>query len=84
VRNPEHLDMGSVLRSLVAMTATAFLIFCILAQDAHAQGMGGGRRRQQDTQNTKQDKPDKADEKAYQDALKRIPEKKVDPWGTMR
>ena len=29
-------------------------------------------------------KANKADEKAYKDALKSIPEKKVDPWGNMR
>jgi hypothetical protein len=80
--------MRSPLRSLLAMTAIAFISFCILAEDAHAQGvggMGGGRgKRQAETQNSTQDKPTKADEKAYRDALKRIPEKKVDPWGSMR
>jgi hypothetical protein len=81
--------MRNLLRSLLAMTAIAFLSFSILAQNAHAQGMGGmgggrGKQRQPDTQSSTKDKPAKADEKAYQNALKSIPEKKVDPWGSMR
>jgi hypothetical protein len=73
------------MRVLMTMAATALFALCLLAEDAHAQMGGGGRgKRQADTQNSKQDKPTKADEKAYQDALKRIPEKKADPWGNMR
>ena len=75
------------MRGLLAMTAIAFLAFSILAQTVHAQGMGmgGGRgKRQAQTQDSKQDKPAKADERAYRDALKSIPEKKVDPWGNLR
>jgi hypothetical protein len=75
------------MRSLLAMTTIAFLAFSILAQAVHAQGMGmgGGRgKRQAQTQDSKHDKPAKADERAYRDALKSIPEKKVDPWGNMR
>jgi hypothetical protein len=79
----EHLDM----RILMAVV-TALLALSVLAEDVHAQGMGsmgGGRgQRQADPPPNSKDKPAKADEKAYQDALKRIPEKKTDPWGSMR
>ena len=66
-----------VLAAIVALLA-------ILALPAQAQ-MGGGKRGQRNTDVTnKEDKKKaKADEKAYQDALKRIPDpkEKYDPWG---
>jgi len=69
--------------------ATAKLIFTIatlalLTQNCHAQagggGSGGGRKQHQQ----KTDKPTaqtpKADEKAYNAALKSLPNKPFDPW----
>ena len=50
-------------------------------------GSGKGKRhQQQDTQKPEDKAKKKADEKAYQDALKKIPvsNKKSDPWRTMR
>jgi hypothetical protein len=59
-------------------------LLAVLALPAHAQ-MGGGKRGQRNNDNTNQadHKKAKADEKAYQDALKRIrdPKEKYDPWG---
>jgi hypothetical protein len=66
----------------------AALAVALMATGAQAQGggMGGGGRHQQ---RQKTDKPasttSKADEKAYNAALKLIPDKKApDPWGNMR
>ena len=82
--------MRAFMRRLTALAATVFIaavITCsVSAQTAQAQGMGGmgGRgHRQADTAKT-DTKATKADDKAYKDALKRIPDKKVDPWGAMR
>ena len=61
-------------------------LLAVLVLPAHAQ-MGGGKRGQRSNEDTKQaadrQKKAKADEKAYQDALKRIPDpkEKYDPWG---
>jgi hypothetical protein len=73
------------MRALIAFATVALLALSAFT-DANAQGMGMGQgrgRRQADTQKSN-DKTTKADEQAYKDALKRIPEKKTDPWGSMR
>jgi hypothetical protein len=68
--------------------ATAFaVLLMITSAQAQGGGMGGGGGRHQKQQKT--DKPastkSKADEKAYDAALKLIPDKKpADPWGNMR
>ena len=67
-----------VLAVIVALEA-------LLLMPAEAQ-MGGGKRGQRNTDDTNQadkQKKAKADEKAYRDALKRIPDpkEKYDPWG---
>jgi len=66
------------------LTVTAVLL-ALLAWPAQAQMGGGGRRHGGDDAKTDQKKP-KVDEKAYKDALKRIPEpkEKYDPWGMAR
>ena len=60
-------------------------LIAVLVLPAQAQ-MGGGKRGQRNTDDTNQaekKKKAKADEKAYQDALRRIPDpkEKYDPWG---
>jgi len=77
------------MRLLTPAAAIAFIVLCLPLQNAQAQGMGGmggmgGRGKHQGDAPPKDDKAPKADDKAYKDALKRIPEKKVDPWGAMR
>lgn len=81
--------MRAVVRLLTVLAATAFsaavIAFSVPSQTAQAQmgGMGGRGHRQPDASKT-DTKPTKADDKAYKDALKRIPDKKVDPWDAMR
>jgi len=59
----------------------------LLSLAANAQ-MGGGEKgkRHRDIQKTEDPAKKKADEKAYQDALKNIPasNEKADPWKRMR
>ena len=69
------------MRALAVIVA----LLAVLALPAQAQ-MGGGKRGQRNTDDTNQadkQKKAKADEKAYRDALKRIPDpkEKYDPWG---
>jgi multidrug efflux pump subunit AcrB len=68
------------MRILVASVAIALMMV-----PAHAQDMGKARKHQsaQKTENTTKMK---ADEQAYKEALKRIPDstKKVDPWQNVR
>ena len=59
----------------------------LLTCSVHAQEMKTGKgRHQQDTQKTEDKAKRKADQKAYEDALKSIPEskEKLDPWKSMR
>jgi len=58
-----------LLASAVALTTVS----------AHAQGVGGGHKHQQKTDKTDPQKP-KADDKAYNAALKSLPDKPYDPW----
>jgi hypothetical protein len=71
----EHMKPGT--------TAIILLAFAVVLAtvSAHAQGMGGGgHKHQQQTDKTDPQKP-KADDKAYNAALKGIPDKpKPDPW----
>jgi hypothetical protein len=66
---------------LVALTAAA-----LLTAPAYAQSRGKGSRRSESNQQTEDKKKrDAAAEKAYKDALRRIPDQKVsDPWTHMR
>jgi multidrug efflux pump subunit AcrB len=68
------------MRILIASVAIALMMV-----PAHAQDMGKSRKHQH-TQKTESSAKNKADEQAYKDALKRIPNstKKVDPWQDVR
>jgi hypothetical protein len=68
------------MRILVASVAMALMI-----ASAYAQDMGKGRKHQR-TEKTENTAKTKADEQAYKDALKRIPNstKKIDPWQDVR
>jgi hypothetical protein len=74
--NPEDFKM----RILIASVAIALMMASACAQDAYAQG------KHQRTQKTEDTAKMKADEQAYKEALKRIPDstKKVDPWQNVR
>jgi len=71
------------MRYLILATAIV-----LLTGSVHAQEMktGKGRQHQQDTQKAEDNAKRKADQKAYEDALKSIPEskEKLDPWKSMR
>ena len=73
------------MRILIASAALALMMVTAHAQDTYAQDMGKTRKHQhaQKTENTTKSK---ADEQAYKEALKRIPNstKKVDPWQDVR
>ena len=65
--------------------AMAVAVLALLAVPAQAQMAGGKRGNQSD--NTKAgDKKPKVDDKAYQEALKRIPDskEKYDPWAVTK
>ena len=68
------------MRILIASVAIALMMV-----SAHAQDMGKTRKHQR-PQKTEDTTKTKADEQAYKDALKRIPNstKKVDPWQDVR
>jgi hypothetical protein len=64
---------------VIVLLASAFGLTTI---SAHAQGMGGlggGHKHQQKTDKSDPQKP-KADDKAYNAALKSLPDKPYDPW----
>jgi hypothetical protein len=65
------------------LTVAAALL-ALLVLPAQAQ-MGGGKRNHDNNTKTEEKKP-KIDEKAYNEALKRIPEpkEKYDPWSGAR
>ena len=67
------------MRILIALVAIALMMV-----SAHAQDMG--KTRKQHTQKSENTAKTKADEQAYKEALKRIPNstKKVDPWQDVR
>jgi hypothetical protein len=72
------------IKAAMAKLVIAIMTVALLAQNCYAQagggGSGGGRKQQQQ----KTDKPTattpKADEKAYNAALKSLPNKPFDPW----
>jgi hypothetical protein len=68
------------MRILMASVAMALMMV-----SAHAQDMGKATKHQR-TQTTRDPARMKADEQAYKEALKRIPDstKKVDPWQNVR
>ena len=65
--------------------AMAVAVLVLLAVSAQAQ-MGGGRRGHQGDNTKAADKKPRVDDKAYQDALKRIPDskEKYDPWAVTK
>ena len=65
--------------------AIAVAILALLAVPAQAQ-MGGGKRGHKSDDTNAANKKPKVDDKAYQEALKRIPEpkEKYDPWAVTK
>ena len=67
-------------------TLTAGVMALALATTPAYAQMGGGKRPRGDDNKKTEEKKPKVDDKAYQDALKRIPEpkEKYDPWSGAR
>jgi hypothetical protein len=59
-------------------------LFGLSVSTLGAQAQGAATARAQQAARDAKDRPPKADEQAYKDALKQIPTKKADPWGNMR
>jgi hypothetical protein len=62
----------------------AALMIAALAAPAYAQGMRGKGRRAPEQKSEEQKKKVDAKEKAYEAAIKGMPDKKFDPWGSVR
>jgi hypothetical protein len=68
---------------LVSFLASLALAASVVA--AQAQGMGPSTARSQQAARDAKNRPPKADEDAYKNALKSVPApQNVDPWGNMR
>ena len=65
--------------------AIAVAVLALLAAPVQAQ-MGGGKRGHKSDDTNAANKKPKVDDKAYQEALKRIPEpkEKYDPWAVTK
>jgi len=65
--------------------AMVVAVLALLAAPAQAQMAGGKRGNQSDNTKAEEKKP-KVDDKAYQEALKRIPDskEKYDPWAVTK
>jgi cytochrome c556 len=75
------------MRRLTIRTLIIAALIALLAGAAYAQGGGGRRQTSAKSEQKTEDLAKKsADEKAYKDALEKIPEskEKPDPWKSMR
>jgi len=69
--------------------AMAAALLAVPALPAYAQGMGSSiskpsMKAPEDKKDQKTPQQKKAEEKAYNDAISRIPDQKFDPWGKVR
>lgn len=82
---------GEIMRIAITGLIVAALSGALTIECAHAQAMGGPggggggghKQHQQKTDKTDTTKP-KADDKAYNAALKSLPDKPYDPWAGAR
>ena len=73
------------MRMPIAIAVLASLALAASVLGAQAQGMGPSNARAQQAARDAKEKPPKADEQAYKNALKSVPApQNVDPWGNMR
>jgi AhpD family alkylhydroperoxidase len=69
----------------IAIAVLTSCALCASVLGAQAQGMGASNARAQQQARDAKDKPPKADEEAYKNALKSVPTpQNTDPWGNMR
>ena len=75
------------MRFAIARFLLAAFAVALFVGSAHAQapggGFGGGRKHEQKSDKPTEQKP-KADDKAYKNALKSLPDKPYDPWHNAR
>jgi hypothetical protein len=75
------------MRILIAVVLIAFSTVCVHAQYGIGKG-GGGPPKKSEAELAEERKNRQIDEKAYKDAISRIPDKtpvkKPDPWGNVR
>ena len=69
------------MKSAAAKLIIALLAAALLAEGCYAQAIsGGGRKHHQQKADKSATQAPKADEKAYNAALKSLPDKPYDPW----
>lgn len=72
------------MRFAIARFLLAAFAVALFVGSAHAQAPGGGgRKHEQKSEKPAEQKP-KVDDKAYQNALKSLPNKPYDPWHNAR
>jgi hypothetical protein len=71
--------MKAIGKVIFAVAALALMV-----SGADAQMSGGGHKQQQKSAATTGTQKPKADEKAYNQAINSLPDKKADPWHDMR
>ena len=75
------------MRLAITQFLLAAFAVALFVGSAHAQapggGFGGGRKHEQKSDKPAEQKP-KADDKAYKNALKSLPDKPYDPWRNAR
>jgi hypothetical protein len=73
------------MRMPIVIAALAMFALFASVFGAQAQGMGPSTARAQQATREAKEKPPKADDDAYKNALKTVPAaKNTDPWGSMR
>ena len=77
------------MRSTTTKLIIAIVSIVLLTDSPHAQatgggGPGGGRKQHQQKADKPAEQTPKADDKAYNAALKSLPDKKYDPWHAAR
>ncbi|HML08376.1 MAG TPA: hypothetical protein VK430_09665 [Xanthobacteraceae bacterium] len=76
------------MRFVIARFIVAALAAALMIESVHAQGLGGGpgggRRQHQQKASEPDAKKPKVDDKAYNAALKSLPDKPFDPWHNAR
>jgi hypothetical protein len=75
---------GTTMKPAIGKLIIALLATVLLAESCHAQatsgGSGGGRKRHEQKADKSTTQTPKANDKAYNAALKSLPDKPFDPW----
>jgi hypothetical protein len=68
------------MKSAIAKLIITIMTAAMLTGSCYAQATGGGRKQHQQKADKPAEQTPKADEKAYNAALKSLPNKPFDPW----